>query len=316
MIHSTPFQRSLPYSRRQRPAQKPPLIIADIKAPTSVPRTNKYIDSISTKSMKNRPLPLDFEPGPFDIICNQGKYAKIHAGNVYFENIVKKWAKEYANANKRTHKSKIVSEIIQVIESKSPNAGFLRKIVDKAVKGRWRWEVVSIENAREKVSQRLRDARSDHFRSSLLAKRRSRQESNLKKIIDFGRIVASNQFVSTIVCRVSGIIQAYNAIDEYSSISDKQLLQLMTSMNIEVLQHLKQDQTIQSSFRPKLPTELFQMEEDEDECDVETLSSSCSTIDEILKRFEMDEGFVMIPPPETKRRKLSFESKDSCKSKC
>merc|ERR1719498_1696192 len=42
-----------------------------------------------------------FQPGPFDVICSQGKTAKAHPGNIHFHKVIQKWAKEYSAATEK-----------------------------------------------------------------------------------------------------------------------------------------------------------------------------------------------------------------------
>lgn len=236
-------------------------------------------------SAKNddKQLRSDFQPGPFDVICSQGKTAKSHSGNVFFQVIIKKSAKEYANAIEKRVKSKIVRSIIETIESKSPDGGFVKKDSD----GMWR--VVSLEQAREKVSQSLRDTLAGRYRSSLMAKKKSRMESNLKRMIDFDEIIGTNKFVTDRMQLLSETIQNTNDASNANTMSDSNILKQMTETNDCILQELKKDRMVQQKVRG----------ENSDERKPAATTSFCA-VDETLQMFHTDRKF-MLPQPPSKR---------------
>jgi hypothetical protein len=243
----------------------------------------KSISSFRNK-IENEKLPGDFEPGPFDVICSQGKTAKTHAGNVFFQSVIHKRAKEYANATEKRTKSQIVRTIIGTIQTKSPNGGFVKK------DGESRWRVVGLEQAREKVSQSLRDTLAGHYRSSLSAKKRSRKESNLKRMIDFEEIIGTNTFVSERMTRLSETIKTRNDTSNLSNLSDSNVLDCMTDTNLCILRQLKQDLSVQQKVRAG---QLPQQVENQDERKMPPPSPSYSSIDETLKMFGTDKDFVL-----------------------
>ena len=188
---------------------------------------------------QNKELEQCFEPGPFDVICGQGKTSKTHAGNIYFQSIIQKRAKEYAGTTEKRSKSKIVRNIIETIQQKSPNGGFVKKGSDA------QWKVVGLEQAREKVSQSLRDTLAGRYRSSLMAKKKSRMESNLKRMVDFDEIIANNKFVGSKMQWLAGTIKNTNSSASDGTLPDASILKLMTETNFCILRQLKKDRIVQ-----------------------------------------------------------------------
>jgi len=247
----------------------------------------KTITSFRNK-IENEKLPGDFEPGPFDVICSQGKTAKTHAGNIFFQSVIHKRAKEYANATEKRTKSQIVRTIIETIQTKSPNAGFVKKDGDS------RWRVVGLEQTREKISQSLRDTLAGRYRSSLSAKKRSRKESNLKRMIDFEEIIGTNTFVSEMMDRLSETIKTSNDSSNISNLSDLNVLDCMTDTNFCILRQLKQDLTVQQKVRAG---KSQQQAENQDERKTPPAPPSYSAIDETLKMFGTNKYFMLQQQP-------------------
>jgi len=237
--------------------------------------SSKTINSLKAfRSNENEELPKGFEPGPFDVICSQGKTAKSHPGNVYFQSVIIKRAKEYASAIEKRNKSKIVRNIIETIQAKSPHGGFVKKDGDD------RWRVVSLDQAREKVSQSLRDTLAGRYRSSLKAKKKSRMESNLKRMIDFDEIIGTNKFVTERMQLLSKTIKNSNQPNNINTISDSKILKHMTDTNFTILRQLKRDHVVQQQVAGKT------------ECKT-SLSPSYSAVDEAIQNFHSDRGFMM-----------------------
>jgi hypothetical protein len=205
-------------------------------------------DQVTTTTTKI--LPDDFLPGNFDVVCSQGRKAKTHAGNIYFQSIIENSATKYANAIGKREKSVIVSEIITTIQGKCRSStcnsgGFVKKVTTDDNDGH-RWEIVENDTAREKVTQSLRDVLgAGQYRSSHVSKKRRRKESNLKMVVDFDEIVKSNQFLSTTISQLANTIETSCSSSRNNQISDDQLLQRMSQTNTNILRQLKQDQTVQ-----------------------------------------------------------------------
>jgi len=254
--------------------------------------SQKKISSFPTslRRSESEELPKNFAPGPFDVICSQGKTAKSHPGNVYFQSIIRRWAKEYANTIEKRNKSKIVRNIIETIQEKSRDGGFIRKGESGG------WCVVVLDQAREKVSQSLRDTLAGHYRSSLTAKKRSRTESNLKRMIDFEEVVGANRFVCERISWLSETIKTNNDSSSKSSLDDSDILKLMNDTNHCILQQLKDDQKVQQKVQNAPPQQnqgQFNM----------IMTTSCEGVDETLKKFHTDKGFLLLQEPSSKRCK-------------
>lgn len=229
---------------------------------------NSYRTSLHNEA-RTEETESGFQPGPFDVICSQGKTAKAHPGNIHFHKVIQKWAKEYSAATEKKVKSKIVRNIIETIQAKSPNGGFVKKDSDG------QWKMVGFEQAREKVSQSLRDTLAGRYRSSLSAKKKSRMESNLKRMIDFDEIVGSNKFVADKMIGLANTIKKTNS-GNTDDFTDPQILQKMTETNFCILRQLKKDQMVQKSVRGRTPS-----------------PPRYSALDQTIQQFAFDRQFMM-----------------------
>ena len=237
-------------------------------------------------------LERGFEPGPFDVICSQGKTAKSHAGNIHFHSVIQKRVKEYASSTEKRTKSKIVRNIIETIQAKSPNGGFVKKDSDG------QWTLVGLEQTREKVSQSLRDTLSGRYRSSLMAKKKSRMESNLKRMIDFDEIIGSNKFVAEKMLWLAETIKNANKSDT-NKLSDPKILKIMTETNLCILRQLKKDRMVQKSVRGEQQSQPQTVGNSERK----TISlPPYSAVDQTLQRFHFDQEFLMQPSSKRLRK--------------
>merc|ERR1712072_356702 len=79
------------------------------------------------KGNKMTPLPSNFQPGPYDVICAKGKDARNHDGNVFFRRLVKEALPIYGEARTKFEKSMIVSEVVSEVRSRcSADGGFVK----------------------------------------------------------------------------------------------------------------------------------------------------------------------------------------------
>ncbi|CAJ1952334.1 unnamed protein product [Cylindrotheca closterium] len=188
--------------------------------------------------MKHRNmLPPDFTPCEFDIICSRSKDAKNHTGNEVFQNIIKNTAPKYATVEGKLSKSIIVSQIVDAIRRRSSTGrGFV-----KLIGGQW-YELGEL-GSREKVSQSLRDLLHGQYRSSGKSKRKMKNEMIFRMMSDLEAFVDSNQFISTRIEAMQETVQNFG-----DSLSDDQLLLMMTTMNCELLNQLKVDPEVQRRF--------------------------------------------------------------------
>ena len=123
----------------------------------------------TSKDHKKTELPSDFQPNCYSVICGRGGACFNSIGNRRFRVIVTMFLQQYSAANTKLAKSKIVTQIIGMIQS--AGGGFV-----KYEKGRW-YEV-SDGMAREKVGALFRDCLHTQYRSaakSKLARRKAQQ---------------------------------------------------------------------------------------------------------------------------------------------
>jgi len=132
--------------------------------------------SLSDES-KMIPLPTNFVPGPFDVICGRGAKVKLHPGNVLFRKKIQESLKAYADADSKIHKSLVVSAVVEFFLGHGTGR-FVKQSGDM-------WYSVSDSLAREKTGQAFRDQLSDSYRSATKAKRRRwREEGQKAKLKD------------------------------------------------------------------------------------------------------------------------------------
>jgi hypothetical protein len=130
--------------------------------------------SAASTSSNMTPLPLNFEPGPDDVICGRGKKCYNHIGNERFRLRVLTYLDEYSAAKSKLDKSGVLSKVVDAVRQQSPSGGFVKQ--DE--KGRW--HEVGDFLAREKTSQSFRDALHDRYKSSNISKKKRRQEEQNK----------------------------------------------------------------------------------------------------------------------------------------
>ena len=87
--------------------------------------SNKQLHLTKTTTIApNTPLPLNFQPGEYDVICGRGAKAKNHIGNKKFREYLKLHIVEYSKAsNSKLDKSLVVSNIVEYFRSNSTNGG-------------------------------------------------------------------------------------------------------------------------------------------------------------------------------------------------
>ncbi|CAB9524535.1 Nitrilase family, member 2 [Seminavis robusta] len=117
------------------------------------------------------PLPVDFQPTDFTVLCGKGNDNYNAPGNRRFRVTISMFTEEYINATDRQEKSDLVLRVMDLVRQASPVGAFV-----KCVKGRW-YEVDE-RTAREKVGAYFRDTLSGHYRSSAKSKvaRRKQQK--------------------------------------------------------------------------------------------------------------------------------------------
>jgi hypothetical protein len=181
-----------------------------------------------------RTLRTGYEPGPFDVICSREEKAKTHCGNLHFMSLIEQFSDRYASATQKLDKSSIVSEVIDIVRTKSPHGGFVKGTSDG------RWYIVGSSSAREKVGRAFRDFLHPRYRSSADSKKRRRAEITAKMLDDLETLVHSKTYVATRIQSLTDAIEANGR----NATSDHYLLTIMTQANCDILSQLKLDQTV------------------------------------------------------------------------
>jgi hypothetical protein len=104
----------------------------------------------------------------YSVVCGRGKDSFNHVGNRRFRVLASMFIGRYSDADSKTAKSAIVSEIVGVIRQAGGN--FCKY-------GKGAWFEVGDHHAREKVSALLRDLLHTQYRSSAKAKLDRRQKT-------------------------------------------------------------------------------------------------------------------------------------------
>lgn len=188
-----------------------------------------------------RNLSPNFVPSDYDVICGKGKSCFNHPGNKSFRKLVGLYLDGYAEATTKLEKSAIVSSIIQTVRTQNPGGGFVKLDTPSGV-----WQEVGDHLAREKVGQTIRDALHSQYRSSTKAKKIRRQAE---------QAIASDTMtmISNMHCQISSKID-----DLQSKITntqtDRQLSDMFTQANLEILNELNQLNQFQSASVPEQTT--------------------------------------------------------------
>jgi hypothetical protein len=75
------------------------------------------------------PLPPDYEPGHWDVICQRGKTCEEHIGNRRFRLCVENHVKAYMKARNRQAKSDVISAVVRSIRrATGKRGGFVMKV--------------------------------------------------------------------------------------------------------------------------------------------------------------------------------------------
>jgi hypothetical protein len=122
--------------------------------------------TISSSRVEEGPLPSDFEVTPYTVLCGRGKMCFESIGNRRFRILVQCQLTRYSMAETKGEKTRIVSEIVDVV--RRAGGAFV-----KGKEGCW-YEVGDVV-AREKVGALFRDFLFTRYRSSSKCKVARRQ---------------------------------------------------------------------------------------------------------------------------------------------
>ena len=112
---------------------------------------NRVIDVFAPHDDR-APLPCDFPPDSWSVICGRGKQAFDHFGNRRLRILCELNLPKYSACGLKIEKSLIVTSIVDVIREGSQDGGFIKKDSTSGT-----WYKVSDAVAREKVGQQLRE---------------------------------------------------------------------------------------------------------------------------------------------------------------
>jgi len=161
-------------------------------------------------------LPADFQLNKFTVICGREKEQREFVGNKRFRVIVQTYLSSYSQAKVRAEKTRIVSQVIEIIHSAG---GCFVKFEDNNTEGGngGYWYEVDVATAREKVGSLFRDLLADQYRSSSKNKvarrkciRRAISTSNVDDETLSKNKVARNK-------RLRSVVSASNIVDDDST---------------------------------------------------------------------------------------------------
>jgi hypothetical protein len=110
------------------------------------------------------PLPEDFQPNSYSVLCGKGKDNFSAPGNCRFRITVQMFLQEYIDAkDSQTEKSIIVKKVMKILQDACPVGAFVT-LKDG------QWYEVDQRTAREKVGAFFRDCLAEHYRSSAKSK--------------------------------------------------------------------------------------------------------------------------------------------------
>lgn len=182
-------------------------------------------------------LPLEFVPGPNDVVCARGKSYWDHEGNRRYRDLISAATQKYSTTTNKLDKTLIVSEIVDVIHKKKG------RFVKKEKKG-GPWMVVDDIFTREKVSQSLRDGLHDRYKSSTKAKKQRRASVNEKFNDDVDRVIHSNRMVSQRIKDLTREVARNGAMA-----SDFSIISLFSKANSDILESIKKDSSMLHKFQ-------------------------------------------------------------------
>jgi|Transcript_3628 hypothetical protein len=141
---------------------------------------------------KMTPLPVEFQPSNYDVICGRGKSCFNHIGNRRFRVTIDMNLSRYASASSKLEKSLIVMSIVDTVRDNSPRGGFVKHVVRTS-----RWYEVGDHLAREKVGQALREAlvAKDPQKREAKKQKRTQAKTNSSKALPVVAVAPSSSTV-------------------------------------------------------------------------------------------------------------------------
>jgi len=127
----------------------------------------------NSKVEEPAPLPAGFLPGDHDVVIGKGKKFYFHTGNQWLRTLVSTMLDEYKEAQTKSDKSNIISDIVEYVRK---NGRFVRRDQKNGT-----WIFAEPLLCREKCSQGFRDNLADTYRSSNVAKRNKRRQEQQEK---------------------------------------------------------------------------------------------------------------------------------------
>mmetsp|Transcript_21079 Transcript_21079/g.24215 ORF Transcript_21079/g.24215 Transcript_21079/m.24215 type:complete len:313 (-) Transcript_21079:54-992(-) len=170
-----------------------------------------------------------------DVVCVRGQAYYDHSGNQIYRKVIDLAKDLYMNAQKKTTKTRIVSEIIDSID------GRFIKLVGK---GKNSTVVVCTEAfVREKVTQSLRNALSFKYSSSTTRKRKQKATKDGAFCEDIFKIVHANSVVSE---KMDKIQHNICFIREFvgDDVHDDTMLRLFEKNNLNLLETIKKESSM------------------------------------------------------------------------
>lgn len=132
---------------------KPQPVLSNSKTMVNVPLTFVSFKNKARKGPICKPLPEDFVPSGYSVICGRGRACTESVGNRRLRVIAEIFLAKYSKASSKEEKSAIVTEIMDILEEGCPigaQGTFVR-----FSEGRW-W-MVGDAAAREKVGSLMRE---------------------------------------------------------------------------------------------------------------------------------------------------------------
>ena len=196
-------------------------------------RRLKDISDVDSGTNKLIPLPLDYVPSTFDVVCGTGKDARRHYGNKTFQKTLQSYIAKYSTTTCKLEKSLLISEIMNTVrDSHSEGGGFIKRIGEQ-------WFALGTHLSREKVSQGLRDLLHKQYRSSNIAKKRRRLKLCTEFDNNIDEMLEARKFVTRRIEKVARDVR-----NQENIMSDDEICGMFTRANLDILEALKQDDSL------------------------------------------------------------------------